>query len=362
MNDLTSRDLKALANFLLKLYATDSRDTYIRALLTGIKSLVPCSYTSYNEIDLPSRQTFYKSYGADEAMYQSIQPAFKAYLHQHPWGQRVLISPDYGVRTISDFLSDHEFRTLDLYQEYYRPLGISRQLGVSLSVPPRLFIPIMINRDGLDYCARERQILDVLRPHLTQGFHNAHAWERMTERRSSVQRLFQTLNKALIETDRYGKILWTSPGADKFFLRHRLWSPNLSPYLPSPLLDWLLNIVRQREPQSLLSTPAKPLRLRTAWGILIVHLVASDKRVRLLLEDRSRVLSSNGELESQLSPREQEVLKILATGKSNDQIARLLGISRRTVQKHLERIYARLGVENRTAAVGRLWELTDSES
>jgi DNA-binding CsgD family transcriptional regulator len=56
------------------------------------------------------------------------------------------------------------------------------------------------------------------------------------------------------------------------------------------------------------------------------------------------------------------VLRILATGRSNDQIARLLGISRRTVQKHLERIYARLGVENRTAAVGRLWELTASES
>jgi DNA-binding CsgD family transcriptional regulator len=362
MYDLTSRNLKALANFLLRLYVADSRDSYINTILTGIKSLVPCCYTSYNEIDIPARKTFYKSHGADETLYQSIQPAFKAYLHQHPWGQRVLTTPDYGVHTVSDFMPDRVFRRLDLYQEYYRHLGISRQLGVSLSVPPSLFIPIVINRDGRDYGSRERQMLDVLRPHLTQAFHNAHAWERMSERRSSFQRLFQTLDKALVETDRYGKILWTSPGADSFFLRHRLRDSKPSAYLPSTLLDWMLNAVRKREPQSVLSTPAKPLRLRTASGTLTIHLVEAAERVRLLLEDRSETLPSDDELASQLSPREQEVLRILATGRSNDQIARLLGISRRTVQKHLERIYERLGVENRTAAVGRLWELTASES
>ena len=204
-------------------------------------------------------------------------------------------------------------------------------------------------------------MLDVLRPHLTQAFRNAQVWERMRERRSSFQRLFQTLNKALVETDRYGKILWTSPGTENFLLRHRLRGPKPSSYLPSTLLDWLLNAVRRRELQSLLSMPAKPLRLRTACGILTVHLLEAAERVRLLLEDRSETLLSNGELESSLSPREWEVLRILPTGSSNDQIAQFLGISCRTVQKHLERIYARLGVENRAAAVGRLWELTASE-
>ncbi len=55
-----------------------------------------------------------------------------------------------------------------------------------------------------------------------------------------------------------------------------------------------------------------------------------------------------------LTPRENEVLHWLAYGKTDAEIAALLGLSRRTVQKHLEHIYIKLGVETRTAAVMRV--------
>jgi DNA-binding CsgD family transcriptional regulator len=51
-----------------------------------------------------------------------------------------------------------------------------------------------------------------------------------------------------------------------------------------------------------------------------------------------------------LTSREGEVLSWLSKGKSNRDIAQILGLSPRTVDKHLEQIYAKLGVENRTAA------------
>ena len=51
-----------------------------------------------------------------------------------------------------------------------------------------------------------------------------------------------------------------------------------------------------------------------------------------------------------LTLREREVLGWLARGKSNSEIAMILGISAATVSKHLEHIYPKLGVENRTAA------------
>jgi len=54
-----------------------------------------------------------------------------------------------------------------------------------------------------------------------------------------------------------------------------------------------------------------------------------------------------------LTPREREVLHWLATGKTDGEIAALLSLSPRTVQKHLEHIYVKLGVETRTAAVTR---------
>src|SRR5437879_2812025 len=51
-----------------------------------------------------------------------------------------------------------------------------------------------------------------------------------------------------------------------------------------------------------------------------------------------------------LTLREREVLGWLARGKSNAEIGLILGISSATVSKHLEHIYPKLGVENRTAA------------
>ena len=51
-----------------------------------------------------------------------------------------------------------------------------------------------------------------------------------------------------------------------------------------------------------------------------------------------------------LTGRESEVLLWISRGKTNRDIAQILGLSPRTIDKHLEQIYAKLGVENRTAA------------
>ena len=55
-----------------------------------------------------------------------------------------------------------------------------------------------------------------------------------------------------------------------------------------------------------------------------------------------------------LTAREREVLHWLACGKTDRDIGEILGISPRTVHKHLQRIYEKLGVETRTAAVMRV--------
>ena len=55
-----------------------------------------------------------------------------------------------------------------------------------------------------------------------------------------------------------------------------------------------------------------------------------------------------------LTPRQNELLRLLAAGHTNSQIARRLGISEGTVRTHLENIYGKLGVSSRTAAVTRV--------
>ena len=58
-----------------------------------------------------------------------------------------------------------------------------------------------------------------------------------------------------------------------------------------------------------------------------------------------------------LSRREIEVMTWVARGKANSEIGLILHISPRTVSKHLENIYCKLGVECRTAAVVYLLEI-----
>jgi DNA-binding CsgD family transcriptional regulator len=61
-----------------------------------------------------------------------------------------------------------------------------------------------------------------------------------------------------------------------------------------------------------------------------------------------------------LTPRQWEVLRQVATGASNTQIARALGLSDATVRKHLENVFLRLGVQSRTEALARVHAFLDA--
>jgi DNA-binding CsgD family transcriptional regulator len=64
--------------------------------------------------------------------------------------------------------------------------------------------------------------------------------------------------------------------------------------------------------------------------------------------------------EPHLTPRQWEVLRQVATGASNTQIARTLGLSDATVRKHLENVFLRLGVQSRTEALSRVHAFLDA--
>ena len=58
-----------------------------------------------------------------------------------------------------------------------------------------------------------------------------------------------------------------------------------------------------------------------------------------------------------LTPRQAEVLYWITEGKTYETIAELTGASRRTIEKHVENIFARLGVETRSAAASAAFAL-----
>lgn len=82
-------------------------------------------------------------------------------------------------------------------------------------------------------------------------------------------------------------------------------------------------------------------------GRLGVQLVCCETdSVCLLLERNPRASAS----QSTLTERQTEVLSWVARGKTNAEIGKILSLKTRTIGKYLERIFPKLGVENRTAA------------
>ncbi|MGW6172068.1 response regulator [Arthrobacter sp. NPDC055138] len=80
-------------------------------------------------------------------------------------------------------------------------------------------------------------------------------------------------------------------------------------------------------------------------------LAAAAGRTALAPEVAARLMGRIRSPQPALSAREVELLELLATGMGNRAIARQLFISEATVKTHLVHIYAKLGVENRTAAI-----------
>ena len=86
--------------------------------------------------------------------------------------------------------------------------------------------------------------------------------------------------------------------------------------------------------------------LRTSRILLSAREAQQPSVLTLEDEPAQRLLSSR----FQLTEREVEVLRWVACGKTNRDIGDILGLSPRTVNKHLEHVYVKLGVETRTAA------------
>jgi DNA-binding CsgD family transcriptional regulator len=107
---------------------------------------------------------------------------------------------------------------------------------------------------------------------------------------------------------------------------------------------------------------AGPLPVEWPGQGLSIHLIVTrHERILLLEEQRAHPPARTGGAETLevfgITHREAEVLRWLAEGKSNPEIGIILAIATRTVKKHLEHIFPKLGVENRTTAAARALEV-----
>lgn len=190
---------------------------------------------------------------------------------------------------------------------------------------------------GVDYVTKPiktDELIARMRVHLA----NAH----MTQ---SARAALDTAGHYLLTLDLQGQLRWATPQAHQLLSKSQATQDNqLQAAISKQLRDWL-----QHKPdvgrQLVLSGIAQALSVEVVsvmdgreylLRLTAVHQVDEDTR---LLRQHFAVTG-----------READVLLWIAKGKTNREIAQILDMSPRTVNKHLEQIFRKLGVENRTSA------------
>jgi DNA-binding NarL/FixJ family response regulator len=192
---------------------------------------------------------------------------------------------------------------------------------------------------GVDYVTKPiviEEMLARIRVHLANA--------RLTQ---SAHAALDVSGRFLLAVNRAGKIMWSTPQAQKLLADHFAAAGSEEMVLPEPLREWL-----EQAQKGKAGTKAQAASFPEHPELKLYYMgnAGPNEFLLRLAKDSSAGLPAEFSSELGLTTREGEVLSWLSKGKTNRDIAQILGLSPRTVDKHLEQIYAKLGVENRTAA------------
>jgi DNA-binding response OmpR family regulator len=164
----------------------------------------------------------------------------------------------------------------------------------------------------------------------------------------SARAALDASGRYLLATNASGGVLWCTPQTAKLLGLAFADFHGEGYMLPSDVQEWLQRRARSESAsdQVALSSSTSAIKLQLAY----VGQIGSDEILLRLLEGEFENDNLVLKRKLQLTQRESEVLMWIARGKSNRDIAEILDLSPRTVNKHLEQIYSKLGVENRASA------------
>ncbi len=314
---LQRSDLEAVLRFMHDADELATDETAFPAeTLARLADVVACDDIGVFEVDRVRRRHLPLDGDQDERWWEIA--------HQHPICHYVEETGDFRALKISDFLTRAQLHCLELYDECLRPFGFEHWMMLPLPSPPWHERGFNLLRGRRDFSKRDRDVLDTLSPHLVR-------LTRSVELRRQLDAALAALDggdvdQGIVLLDSNGHLDHATPVARSLLAKY---FPTGGVSLPQTVAEWLAysqrSLVRERGP----------------------HRIVIDRVGQRLLVREEPVEAAKV---ARLTPREQQVLEWLAEGKTNAEIAQILGAAPGTVRKHLEHIYAKLGVRTRGAA------------
>lgn len=190
-----------------------------------------------------------------------------------------------------------------------------------------------LDAGGVDYINKPIQLDELfarIRVHLSNS--------RITR---GARNALNEIGQHTFAADINGKILWATEAAEDLF--NEIYNAYQHSELENLFSGWL-----ERKPEK-----NSHLHLKNSQQTTQVRYLGQTSPGEYLMrfiEDNEGKNREALQKEFGLTQREAEVLYWLSKGKTNQDIAQILSLSPRTVNKHLEQVYKKLGVENRTSA------------
>jgi DNA-binding CsgD family transcriptional regulator len=345
MGLISPNDYEVLLNCIRELHSFADVGLLRTWLLdSALPQLIPSDWLSYNEVDLVNpANTLAILRPEGDARFPALLPRFQELVHQNPLVARQLETPNFPVHKISDFLTQAAFHRLELYQEVYQPLGVEYQIATTIRLEANHITAFALARGQSDYTERDRAILEMLRPHLVVAFNNLALHRAHRNILDGAELALKELSSATIIVGPQNRIFYHT-GAG---LR---WIGATSPgVLPTTISDWLKDHPRNGAPETLhLIAPDGEIHVRA------VPTSSPERRLLVLTRKKVPTQIPSSVTGFGLSERQLAVARWISEGKTNKEIAAVLGISPRTVQKHIEHIFEKMGVQNRVAVASKL--------
>jgi DNA-binding CsgD family transcriptional regulator len=353
MSQLTRADLEGVLGFLRKCEAYPDGASLRAGVLSDVRSLIEFDSAAL----MPFADRIDWSVEPAEVVPLTDEAAFRRLGGQHPSVAWARTHPDAGAIRLSDLVTSREVRRLAIYGDFMKPLQIRHQLTTIYRARPDSEFGLALNRERRDFSDREVELLDILSPHISQ-------LHRLAEERSHTNRAIEAWGEVARRADRavvlvaVGDSRAELPQSARGWLRHQLpQDDHRSGALPPTLAAWLHNARRRLDANGHQPELSAPLVLeRDGARLTVEYLPATGggEPDALLLEHRDNGLTEDRLRTLGLTSREAEVLACVDRGLTDMQIAVELAVSPRTVGKHLEHAYVKLGVPNRMAAVAKV--------
>jgi len=346
---LQPEDYTTLLDLLPDIYRLQDLGNLASGMLQHLVRLIPAPAATYNELDLKTGQTVVVTWPRErhDDMIAGAVAASPAVM-QHPLFSHYLNAENPDILAISDLVPHTAWRENPFYKAMLPFIGIEDTMYVPLMMSEDRWIFIGFNRFTRSFSPREHALAGLLRPHLATAYANARAF---TEAKAFSLIAGMSLDNAtvgLVLLDGRHRVIHMNPRAAALCARYYDDGQAARFDLPEEIASWL----------GRLGTTANyevfPLLHKRQDGVVLecrAALVESGGQRILLLREKSLAGERRRFDGAGLTDREGEVLYWLCEGKYNPEIAQILAVSRRTVDKHLEHIYAKLGVGNRAAAL-----------